>query len=135
MLAACGDPRAKFVGTYSGTIVRASSANTLSSAIDTTITAPSDSDRLLFGGACGFTAEVLGDDRIQFDPIACPSYQGTAISGATATYTDSYSGGAGELDARTLTATLSGTEVGQNYSDGSPDATFGFADTWTLTRQ
>lgn len=135
-LAACGDPRVDFVGSYSGTAVRMIGGFTndpSEATID--VTAPKGSDRLDFSVPCGIEAAVENSTTLQFDPASCPTIHGMAHSGATADFTDTYTSGTAELSGNSLVIILGGTEIGANYSDGSPNESIPYQDSLTLQRQ
>lgn len=134
-VAACGDPRVNFVGHYTGTLARSIGTSNFSDTADITITLETGGNGLQFNRPCNITGKTVTDTEMQFDAVSCPSRQGTSVSGLMATYTDSYNDGTATLAGKTLTATLNGTEVGSNYSDGSSNRSFDFTDTVTMTRQ
>lgn len=137
LVAACGDPRTVFVGSYAGSGMRTYSGSTNTVALNDlviTISAPAKSDRLDFTGACGFTATPDGSDSFAFDPASCPTQHSTAFSGATADFTDTYGGGSGTLTGDSLVLAMYGTDTGTNYSDGSPTYSVGFTQKITVRR-
>lgn len=137
LLCGCGDPRTDFVGTYAGIIKRTWSWGDSITSPELTfdMAAPRGTDRLQFEGECPMTAEVVDEDSIQFDPIACPSYQAMSKNGVKATYQMTYSSGVGTLTNKTLVIAFQGTQFGSNYADKSPNASFGFREEMTITRK
>jgi Ca2+-binding RTX toxin-like protein len=141
VLAACGgDPRTNFVGSYRGvvteTISLSSGPRVEEFDADFTITAPARSDRLQFSTRRMFTAEALDAETIQIDPLLCSLGRlTTSTSGVTADFTDDYSGGAGKLTNKTLTLTIQGTEIGSNYSNGTPTQRWGILVKMSVMKQ
>lgn len=135
-LSACGDPRAKFVGTYEGVETMTwADGKVYSYDVSFEATAPKNSDRVQFSGRCMFTGEAVDDDTIQMDPIACPTFRASTTNGGEADFTNTYMAGVATLTNKTLSITRNGTQTGTNYSNATGSAQFNFRSSMTATRK
>lgn len=143
MLALCacgGDPRADFIGVYRGSGTKTATFGDGTTDVDTfdaefSVAAPAKSDRLQFGVNCMFTARALSADTIEIDAVVCPTKRSMTVSGAMADFTADYEAGAGRLSNKTLTIRQQGTDIGTNYSDGTPTQRFPFTLKLSVVRQ
>lgn len=129
LCAACGDPRQKFVGSYSGTEVTNftyfdGETSSGSGPFSVTLTAPDSDDLLHFSGSCSLTAEVDGSE-FNMNEKTCPPQQITYSDGTVCTLTSSLTAGTGSISGDTFNARYEGTGVVGSCSDG-------YTDSWTF---
>lgn len=84
---------------------------------------------------CSFTATVEDSSDLQIDPLACPTYQGVSNAGVMASYTLTFDRGTATYEGTTLTTNQSGTQLGSNYADGTPNQLYDFETTTTASKQ
>lgn len=129
LLAACGDPRLNFAGTWKGpmkTIVKfqdGSSSTYPKGEVTIAITAPERSDRIEFNGSCGMTATVNDDRRFTMNKKACPLQRITFPDSAgnmtvACDLVETVNGGTGTRDSTSLTVSYFGDSQVARCSDG-----------------
>ena len=143
LMTACGDPRQEFLGAYKGPQTwteHYSDGTSASSALgekQVTISAPADSDVLLLGTSCAFTASVVAAHRFSFNKKACPSKRvrlGPPTQPFDCDLSQSVVEGFGTLDRSTVTMDFSGDIQMTGCSGGNPSRSFGYSSQMIVTR-
>lgn len=128
-LAACGDPAADFVGTWSesGTVTLTVNGSSQTNAISQTVRISQGvkAGEILLDGDCMLTASVEGDVATISPGMSC-TQQGSWGSGTMTFRTGSFSRGE-----KTMVFTGSGDIL---YTRGGQAVTIGFTETTTLMR-
>lgn len=145
VVAACGDPRLNFVGTWKGpskTIVRFSdgSSETYPHGEATLIiTAPERSNLLTFNGTCGMTATVNDDRTFTLNKRACPlervSFPSTSgTSTISCDFVETVSGGTGTRATTSLSMSYFGDSQLVRCTNGFDDLAT-YTTEFTLSQQ